>query len=120
MKKKHIEGQKWFWVRWDYQSNCHEYWLIYTTSTTEDEQLLADDRRWERISRDFAIALTKRGGQRWNTALAISVVKGNWDWLWYTITEAQRDKGRDWLPIFPFHVDNNADYKIKNRVVVKA
>ena len=117
-RPKHRDGDKWFYVRWDYKSNCHEYWLIYTTTTAEDDELLADDDRWVKISREFAIDLTKRDGQRWNTVLSCN--RGNYDWLWHIITEAQRDKGRHWLPIFPFCVDNDADYKIKDRVVVKA
>jgi len=117
-RPKHRDGDKWFYVRWDYKSNCREYWLIYTTTTAEDDELLADDDRWVKISREFAIDLTKRGGQRWNTALG-AADKNNWDWLWHIICDAQRDNGRDWLPIFPFHVDNDADYKIKDRVVVK-
>lgn len=111
---KHRDGQKWFWVRWDYKTNCREFWLVYTESAAEDDKLLADGR-WEKINRDFAIDLTKRGGQRWNTALDIC----NGDWLWHIITEAQRDKGKDWLPIFPFCADTNADYKIIDRVVEK-
>lgn len=118
-RPKHRDGDKWFYVKWNYAANCREYWLIYTTSTVDDDELLADDDDWIKISRDFAIDLTKRGGQRRNTALD-AAGKNNWEWLWHTIAEAQRDKGRDWFPIFPFRVDSNADYKIKDRVVVKA
>lgn len=118
-RPKHVSGIKWFWVRWDYKTNCQEFWLIYTESAAEDDELLADDDSWVRVTRDWAIDLTKRGGQRQNTALG-AADKNNWDWLWHIITEAQRDNGRHWLPVFPFKVDSNANYKIKDRVVVKA
>lgn len=110
---KHHDGDKWFYVRWDYKSNCRKYWLIYTTTAAEDEQLLAEDYQWERITRQYAVQLAKNEFAR--------ILTDEEDlWMYYYINSLQRTPRKYHFPIFPYKFKfNSKDYYIKERVVVK-
>lgn len=119
---KHRDGVKWFWVKYELERSCgRNYWLTYTTTAAEDEQLLKYGG-WEKVTISSAVELAKDFDRRltdWSRAGEDCY--GTVYQLWVNIEHEQfDDRNKQWMPILPYVVDWPAKYKIRGSVVVKA